>query len=274
MKRIKARYRLCVSAVWALWLILTAAAWLSVLQPQNQVYSEVHKELRIRTDELDLARTASLESTRRRQIEALEETLEELERFTVGPRQQDRLALEVSRLAGELNLEGYAGESCGNIEKSFQTDSKTPIERRFLDVTFAGPFERFAQFINALERNTPVLFIQNVSVVRASDGSRRHEARLLLSMLIQKEPIAIPETARDSILRRRPEEDSWFDVCLIDGSSSLSLRRIRPAETPSAGKPILTYAPGSSGAREYQCLADELNHELQIRTSQTNLVHL
>jgi chromosome partitioning protein len=162
---------------------------------------------------------------------------------------------------------------------------------------------------------------------------------------------------REFILRRRLEEVAgWFDICLIDGSPSLSLltlnalaaadeliipvqthyyaieglrqvletvdlvrerfhpglsvrgilltfyerrtllcrqveqqmrdffgeqvlrtvihRNIRLAEAPSAGKPILTYAPASSGAQEYQQLAEELSHEFQVRTPQTNLVHI
>lgn len=49
---------------------------------------------------------------------------------------------------------------------------------------------------------------------------------------------------------------------------------LRLAEAPSAGLPIVQYAPQSSGALEYQQLAEELCHELQVRTSQENLVHI
>ena len=51
-------------------------------------------------------------------------------------------------------------------------------------------------------------------------------------------------------------------------------RSIRLAEAPSAGRPILTYAPNSSGAEEYQQLAQEICHEIQERTSQENIVHI
>lgn len=202
MKLKISKYWLWVAGVWAVWGGLTATAWLFIFQPQGQEYAKIHKELRTRADELELAKTASQESTRHRQIEALEQTLRELDGFTIGPRQQDRLVFEVSRLASDLNLEKYAGESCGNIEKSFQADAKAPIERMFLDVTFTGPFTAFARFINTLERNEPILFVQNASVERAMDGSGRHEVRLLLSMLIQKDPITVPEIARATARQR------------------------------------------------------------------------
>lgn len=51
-------------------------------------------------------------------------------------------------------------------------------------------------------------------------------------------------------------------------------RSIRLAEAPSAGKPITLYAPDSSGALEYQQLAEELTHGIQVRTAQENIVHI
>jgi len=52
-------------------------------------------------------------------------------------------------------------------------------------------------------------------------------------------------------------------------------RNVRLAEAPSAGEPILTYAPKSRGALDYMALAWEILHnEAQIRTPEENLVHI
>jgi chromosome partitioning protein len=49
-------------------------------------------------------------------------------------------------------------------------------------------------------------------------------------------------------------------------------RSVRLAEAPSAGEPVLTYAPQSSGALEYLALAQELYDETKSRTWQESLV--
>jgi chromosome partitioning protein len=51
-------------------------------------------------------------------------------------------------------------------------------------------------------------------------------------------------------------------------------RNVRLAEAPSAGEPVLTYAPESSGAVEYTALAQELYDETKSRTRQESLVDL
>jgi chromosome partitioning protein len=51
-------------------------------------------------------------------------------------------------------------------------------------------------------------------------------------------------------------------------------RNVRLAEAPSAGEPVLTYAPESSGALEYTALAQELYDETKSRTRQESLVDL
>lgn len=51
-------------------------------------------------------------------------------------------------------------------------------------------------------------------------------------------------------------------------------RSVRLAEAPSAGQSVITYAPDSNGALEYQSLAHELAHEIQNRTAQESCVHI
>jgi chromosome partitioning protein len=51
-------------------------------------------------------------------------------------------------------------------------------------------------------------------------------------------------------------------------------RSVRLAEAPSVGEPVTTYAPQSSGAREYIALAQELYDETKSRAGQESLVNL
>jgi chromosome partitioning protein len=50
-------------------------------------------------------------------------------------------------------------------------------------------------------------------------------------------------------------------------------RNVRLAEAPSAGQSVLTYAPASSGAAEYNQLAEEICHE-KVGITETDCVHI
>ena len=213
MRRINPKYLFAVGAVWAVWLIVSVAVYLTLFVPQNREYADVHKQWKAQADELELARKASLTATRSEQLQVLEKTLEELAWFTIGPRQQDRLVFEVSRLASEMNLSDYTGSNRGVLEKSASRNQKSPIERFFLDMTFSGSFDRFAQFLNALERNCPTLFIEMMSIERGQD-SQQHEASILLSLLIQKEELVVPQLIRlhSEPTARRTEETKRVEL--------------------------------------------------------------
>lgn len=185
MNKKKHRYWIVVGVLWGGWLAASAAAWLLVFVPQEERYAVIHKQLKTGQDEMELARIASMQSTKQAQVRTLEQLRKELALFVIGPIQQDRLVFEVSRLASELDLAAYAGRIRSGIDKNAREKSKLPVKRVYFDVTFTGSFARFARFMNSLERNCPVLFVESASIERMSGEEDRHKARLLLSLLIQ-----------------------------------------------------------------------------------------
>ncbi len=78
---------------------------------------------------------------------------------------------------------------------------------------------------------------------------------------------------RRTLLSRQVEEQmrEYFGDRVLQ---TVIHRSIRLAEAPSAGQPVITYAPDCTGAIEYQSLADELSHDIQIRTAQESCLHI
>jgi chromosome partitioning protein len=78
---------------------------------------------------------------------------------------------------------------------------------------------------------------------------------------------------RRTLLCRQVEEQmrDYFGALVFQ---TVIHRSIRLAEAPSAGQSVITYAPISLGAFEYQSLVDELTHEIQNRTAQESCVHI
>jgi chromosome partitioning protein len=78
---------------------------------------------------------------------------------------------------------------------------------------------------------------------------------------------------RRTLLSRQVEEQmrDYFGSLVFQ---TVIHRNVRLAEAPSAGQSVITYAPNSLGAFDYQSLTDELTHETQNRTAQENCLHI
>ncbi|AQT69590.1 Sporulation initiation inhibitor protein soj [Anaerohalosphaera lusitana] len=51
-------------------------------------------------------------------------------------------------------------------------------------------------------------------------------------------------------------------------------RTVRIAESPGAGLPVVYYDPACKGSLEYKSLADEIDHEIKIRTTQASFLNI
>ncbi|HOK65737.1 MAG TPA: ParA family protein [Anaerohalosphaeraceae bacterium] len=78
---------------------------------------------------------------------------------------------------------------------------------------------------------------------------------------------------RRTLLSRQVEEQmrDYFGPLVF---RTVIHRNVRLAEAPSAGQSVITYAPQSFGALEYQSLTDELTYETQNRTAQESCLYI
>ncbi len=78
---------------------------------------------------------------------------------------------------------------------------------------------------------------------------------------------------RRTLLSRQVEEQmrEYFGPLIFQ---TVIHRSVRLAEAPSAGQSVITYAPQSIGAAEYQSLTDELLYETQNRTAQESVLYI
>lgn len=104
--------------------------------------------------------------------------------------------------------------------------------------------------------------METVDVIRERFHPQLHVRGILLTLV-----------ERRTLLCRQVEEQmrDYFGPLIFQ---TVIHRNVRLAEAPSAGQSVITYAPASLGALEYQSLANELTHEIQNRTAQESCVHI
>jgi hypothetical protein len=97
--------------------------------------------------------------------------------------EESGLTLDVSKMAHEMELDAFSSQ-----RKTEQLHTEIPncekIEESHINITFRSGFPRFAQFVNALERHRPVIFIDKFSISRSERGQSIPETAMTLNVLV------------------------------------------------------------------------------------------
>lgn len=183
------KYWIGVAVFWIPWLVLCVVCYLFVLQPQTRQYKTVHADFTASNDRVSIARLSSFEDTQKRQQEMLAELQSRVSEFVVPAEQHDRIVFEISRLANSFGLADYAGKNRQDIWNTDE-DEEVKVQRMWMTITFKAPFQQFAAFLNAMERNVPAVFIESAGIERSRENPNQHRAKLLIAFFTQPEKSA------------------------------------------------------------------------------------
>ncbi|UCD00052.1 MAG: type II secretion system protein M [Phycisphaerales bacterium] len=185
MKPIYRKYLRAGAVFWAVCFIALFLFYLIVLGPQEQVRSRTESRLAQAQAQAQAATEAAQEKTKARLMEQVQEAGDTLERFVIDEKLTDSLTLDIREIPGREALSAF-GISAGG-EALIQMNNCRHIFGKRLSVNFTSSFNEFAAFLNALERNRPVIFIDTFSITRARDGTSEHEVDMALAVLVEKQ---------------------------------------------------------------------------------------
>ena len=185
------KYWIGVAAFGIPWLLLNVLFYLFVMQPQEQTYKTIHAQFTESNDLVSVARMATFEDTKKRQVALLAELQDRIDHFIVDAEEHDQVIFEVSRLATSFGLSDYAGKTRADVWGVDESE-EVKIQRVWMTITFKAPFQQFAAFITAMERHAPAVFVESATIERSSEHPNKHRAKLLISFFTQ------PETKTDN----------------------------------------------------------------------------
>jgi len=182
--KIIGKYFITVGAVWGLWLSGMILTYLLVVQPQHRTLAQVQKDFTVSNEQYNLAQTAQREDTQKHMAEKLEGVREFVRTFVINPTESSQLTFIISQLAGQCRLGNFTTKVKENAG-SLNEQENLKIGEGWLELTFSSTFNQFATFLNSLEMNRPVVFVESAAIKRSDSGSL-HDARVLISYLMDK----------------------------------------------------------------------------------------
>ncbi|MHC4324733.1 MAG: GspMb/PilO family protein [Planctomycetota bacterium] len=132
------------------------------------------------------AREAAKEKNKNMLLEQLSNSGNRLKDFVIEQENAADLTFELGRISSEVRLNSFSSIFTGG-EGTIKKDNYKHINARHIDVNFNSSFNKFAVFLNRLERSRPVVFIDTFSITRSAESDSGHKVDMKLAVLEGKE---------------------------------------------------------------------------------------
>lgn len=184
----KSRYGLVVAAVWALSLVVVAAGFFLFHRPRKEALHSLERQYNESNDLVFIARKAARQEVQDQLQEKLQAAEEAVRQFSVPRESTNGLVFEIGKIANELELMEFSSKNqpVQNLSSADKKEKKELTEA-WLKVEFKSSFLQFARFINRLERQTPTVFVEKMTLLRNDVDPTRNVVRMELSFLVRQE---------------------------------------------------------------------------------------
>jgi len=186
MKSIYRKYFKIGIFFWAVCFIVLLLSYLLVLAPQERLRRMTERKLADTKRLAQSAREAAEERNKNLLLEELSNSGNRLKDFVVEQENAANLTFDIGRISSEIKLNSFSSIFTGS-EGTIKTDNYKHIIARHISVNFNSSFNKFAIFLNTLERSRPVIFIDTFSITRSGESDSGHKVDMKLAVLVGKD---------------------------------------------------------------------------------------
>jgi len=186
MKSIYRKYFKIGIVFWAVCFIILLLSYLLVLGPQERHRRMTERELSDTKRLAQSAREAAEERNKNLLLENLSNSGNRLKDFVIEQEDAANLTFDIGRISSEVKLNSFSSIFTDS-EGTIKTDNYKHIITRQISVNFNSSFNKFAVFLNTLERSRPVIFIDTFSIARSGESDSGHKVDMKLAVLVGKD---------------------------------------------------------------------------------------
>ncbi len=185
MRPASKRYAIITSVYLAVCIAAMGLFYGLVLHPQNLRRVQLNSELKDLTEQFDQAQLARTEPYRNQLQERLDMVNKTWKDFVVDSARASSLAFQIGQMASDLKVAEFSAHR-KEAQMREEMDSFKKIGEAWLQIAFRGSFESFAQFLNRIERNQPLMFVEEFVLKKNQDSAIPPEADVSLCYFIER----------------------------------------------------------------------------------------
>jgi hypothetical protein len=186
--KIYKKYLMIAAIAWAACLVLLILVYMVVLRPQRNSKKHLENTLAEKKQLYEFAQRAAQEQTKIQLNEQIERLRDRLKNFVVDFEDSANLTFDIGQIANEKKVASFSVKT-----KEERGVPVTPIpdsncvRENHIDVSFTAGFNQFANFVNALERHRPVLFVNEFAITRSNQSNSVYQVTLDVAALVRKQ---------------------------------------------------------------------------------------
>ncbi|MBN1125857.1 MAG: hypothetical protein JXA82_12680 [Sedimentisphaerales bacterium] len=169
---------------------LLAGGYFLTMHPQKQKLDALKMQLSETNERLSEIRQARSPQTMQRLQDRLEGIRDRLSDFVVSLDSAATLNFQIGQLANELELQNLTSERKEGLSQNV-LDGCKHLGEVWLELDFETNFPQFADFINLLERNRPIVFVEKFKIEHKAQNPKIKDVQLTLCFFIESKEVAI-----------------------------------------------------------------------------------
>jgi hypothetical protein len=181
MNSVYRSYLKMMAVVWGFCLVVFVLLYVLVLMPQKKFMENTEQQYNKVKPEAESAIMVSQESQLEKLRKQIGDMNNQLNGFLFTPAEVANLNFDISQISKAIGLGGFGITGTGS-ERVLLYDNCKYLFARSVPVSFNAGFNKFAAFVNALEKHKPVIFINTFSIGRSqqNDGANKVDMELIV----------------------------------------------------------------------------------------------
>jgi len=183
MKPAHRKHLRIATLMWVGFSVVLLSVYMFVMAPQAQHREALSQEVVVLKKIYETSIADKEDQARSELDRHLAGLQDKLRNFVADTKDSADLVPGVAGLASENRLRGLTIRRC----KSSELPDCTTISEDHVTITFSTSYNQFATFLNALERHTPVIFVDKFVITRSGEGGSNHEVKMELTVFAANE---------------------------------------------------------------------------------------
>jgi hypothetical protein len=175
-----------VSIVWGVSVIAALIVNMIVITPQKERKEKIRQQLIEKKQMYQTILSIGKQKTRDRLGKQMEQWRNNLNDFVASPEGMAGLTFDIGRIAKDTKIDSFSITPQSNRESKNMADSRY-INENQMNLNFKSSFNKFAVFLNALERHRPVIFVNEFSITHVERADLVNQVNMDLSVFIEKQ---------------------------------------------------------------------------------------
>lgn len=179
------KYLITAASIWAGCFVLFLLVYLFVIRPQKHTRQRIENRLTEKKQVYESALQVSQDEMKNRLNEKIARLRDRMNDFVIDYEDSANLTFDISNIADEKKVASLSIKGNDKTRITEIPDCKY-IGESYIDIDFVAGFNQFANFLNALERNRPVLFVDEFTITNSRQDESGYRVNLKVAVYVKK----------------------------------------------------------------------------------------